>query len=521
MTKKLIIIGILLLVSVPAFAQSVDTAWVRRYNGPDSTIDQAYAITVDVSGNVYVTGFSRGSETYEDYATLKYYPNGDVAWARRYNGSGNSWDYAKSIAVDGTGNVYITGYSQGSGTQNDYATIKYYPNGDTAWVRRYNGPGNEWDIGESITIDDSSNVYVTGRSYSGTETGHDYTTIKYLPHGDTAWIRRYNGPANNSDGATALVVDDSGNVYVTGYSWDNGTDFDYATVKRFPNGDTAWARRYNGPGNSSDWAYDIAVDDSGNVYVTGYSFGDGTSKDFLTIKYLSSGDSAWVRRYNLPGDYDEEAHAIVVDDSGNVYVTGWSLSDGSYRDYLTIKYYPDGDTAWVRRYFGSGDFGDEAHAIAIDDSGNVYVTGESNFNGTEDYATIKYDPSGTELWVKRYNGPANQWDEAYDIALYGCENVYVTGYSWDDLTNDDYFTIKYVQFLRGDVNNDEEVTISDVVYLISYLFRSGPDPLPAPVVGDANCDDKVDIIDAVYLVNYLFKSGPAPGDPDDDGIPDC
>ncbi|MGB2696298.1 MAG: dockerin type I repeat-containing protein [Candidatus Zixiibacteriota bacterium] len=72
----------------------------------------------------------------------------------------------------------------------------------------------------------------------------------------------------------------------------------------------------------------------------------------------------------------------------------------------------------------------------------------------------------------------------------------------------------------GDANGDQEVTISDVVYIINYLFKSGPAPDPMQA-GDVNCDDTVDIIDAVYIVNYLFKGGPSPGDPDDNGSLDC
>jgi hypothetical protein len=125
MTKKLFVLLILLLVTIPAFSQSVDTTWVRRYSGPGDSTDWGYAIAVDGSGNVYVTGTSTGSVTSSDYATIKYYPNGDTAWVRRYNGPVNGWDAACAIVVDGSGNVYVTGESAGSGIGGDYATIKY------------------------------------------------------------------------------------------------------------------------------------------------------------------------------------------------------------------------------------------------------------------------------------------------------------------------------------------------------------------------------------------------------------
>ena len=129
MSKKLLLLVVLLFVSVPAFAQSVDTAWIRTYNGPANEDDGAYAIAVDASGNVYVTGYSWSYGTWEDYLTIKYYPNGDTAWVRRYNGPENRLDRAYSIAVDDSGNVYVTGFSGGVWPENaysDYATIKYF-----------------------------------------------------------------------------------------------------------------------------------------------------------------------------------------------------------------------------------------------------------------------------------------------------------------------------------------------------------------------------------------------------------
>jgi len=510
MTKKLFILVILVLVAVPAFAQSVDTAWVRRYNGPAYGGDVANAIAVDGSGNVYVTGRSEGSGTDYDYATIKYYPDGDTAWVRRYNGPGDSSDYASDIAADGSGNIYVTGLSEGSGTSYDYATIKYYANGDTAWLRRYNGTGNLDDGALAIAADGSGNVYVTGTSF-GSGTDYDYATIKYYANGDTAWLRRYNGTGNLDDGALAIAVDGSGNVYVTGTSYGSGIDYDYATIKYYPDGDTAWVRRYTGYAGAV--AYAIAVDGSGNVYVTGLSsVWSGIDHDYATIKYYPDGDTAWTRRYNGPGNLDDGALAIAVDGSGNVYVTGKSYGSrtGINYDYATIKYYANGGTAWVRRYNGPGNSHDEAYAIAVDGSGNVYVTGESYGSGIgDDFATIKYYPNGDTAWVRRYNGPGNYYDRANAIAVDDSGNVYVTGESCGSGEDYDYATIKYVQYLCGDVSGDGVVDVGDVVYLINYLYKNGSPPYPL-VAGDVNADGIVDVGDVVYLINYLFKNGPPP-----------
>src|SRR5437773_1323406 len=146
-------------------------------------------------------------------------PPGPVtqAWVARYNGPGNLDDGAHAIAGDSSGNVYVTGGSHGSGTDLDYATIKYDSAGQEQFVARYNGPGNGWDRAAAIALDSSANVYATGQSL-GSGTGFDYATVKYDSAGQEQWVARYNGPGNGEDDAVAIASDSSGNVYVTGQS---------------------------------------------------------------------------------------------------------------------------------------------------------------------------------------------------------------------------------------------------------------------------------------------------------------
>jgi uncharacterized delta-60 repeat protein len=517
MTKKFFIILILLFVSISSFGQIVDDAWVNRYNGPGNGNDHAYAIVVDGSGNVYVTGLSLGIGTSYDYATVKYYPNGNTGWVSRYNGPRNYVDWAHAIAVDGAGNVYVTGESYGSVAYYDYATIKYYTNGDTAWVRRYNGSGNDYDIAYAIVVDDFGNAYVTGKSW-GSGTKYDFATIKYYPDGDTGWVRRYNGPGNGYDEAYAIAIDDSGNIYVTGWSEGSGTGEDYTTIKYYPDGDTAWVRRYNGLGNWSDRAYAIAVDSSGYVYVTGASAQSNQwpiTPDYATFKYDSDGNELWAKRYDGPAHSSDYALCIAVDGSGNVYVSGYSWGTGTDYDYATIKYYSNGNTAWIRRYDGRGGSADVANDIAIDGYGSVYVTGYSAqlllYPYDYDYATIRYYGNGSLAWETKYHWAWNSTDWGSAIALDGSGNVYVTGWSYSTDTQDDYATIKYVQlkFFRGDCNTDGYFNMLDVVLLANYILKGGPPPYPLEA-GDVNCDWDFNLVDVILLAQYILWGEPLP-----------
>jgi uncharacterized delta-60 repeat protein len=439
-------------------------------------------VAVDGSGNVYVTGSSLGSGSGLDYATVKYNSSGTPQWVARYNGPANSEDIPYSIAVDASGNVYVTGSSAGSGSGLDYATVKYNSSGTQQWVARYNGPANSTDAAYCLALDGSGNIYVTGTSL-GSGTGQDYATIKYNSSGTQQWALRYNGPGGNNDTAYAVAVDGSANVYVTGTSLGAGTSMDYATIKYNSGGMQQWVARYNGPASIDDTAYSISVDSSGNVYVTGSSGGSGTGQDYATIKYNSSGTQQWAARYNGPGGNTDSAYAIAVDASGNVYVTGTSLGSGTGQDYATVKYNSSGSQQWVSRYNGPGGNNDAAYAIAVDGSSNVYITGSSLGSGTgDDYATIKYNSSGAQQWVSRYNGPVSGNDGADSLMIDASANVYVAGGSLGAGSGNDFATVKYtsagsqswVSRYNGPANGDDIAKVEGSARsatLLSNLLR--------------------------------------------------
>ncbi|MDZ7292061.1 MAG: SBBP repeat-containing protein [candidate division KSB1 bacterium] len=444
--------------------------WVARYNGPGDDSEEATAVDVDESGNVYVTGKSFGAGTEWDYATIKYNSFGVRQWVVRYDAPGHKDDYPSALHLDVSGNIHVAGTSDGLDTFFDYATLKYNSVGVEQWQARYNSLGNADDRATAIALDASGNVYVTGRSMRF-GTSCDYLTIKFNPSGIMQWQARYNGSGNDWDEPTAIAVDDAGYVYVTGISF--GSDnYDYATVKYSPAGVEQWVGRYDGPGNADDYATALAIDPVGseiNVYVTGWSSGTGTARDYATIKYNSFGGEQWVKRYNGAANADDQAIALQVDAAGNVYVTGSSQGSGTSFDYATIKYNFAGDELWLARYDGSGNADDEAAALALDASGNVYVTGSSTGAGTfSDIATIKYNSMGTELWVKRYDDPDRPFNMATSLALDDFGNVHVTGTSWGPITAFDYTTIKYntsgnqqwVALYNNDAANDADHAVA-------------------------------------------------------------
>ncbi|HWA05889.1 MAG TPA: SBBP repeat-containing protein [Ignavibacteria bacterium] len=484
---KKIIFVIVIMFSLPMVSPDILSQpaieWIARYNSLLDSTDVAVDIKTDISGNTYVTGYSYTIlGLLKAAVTISYDPNGNQRWRSEYNQLFD--DEATALVLDNDQQyLYVAGSSNGllGILPSDFLILKYRASdGMQMWARTYSQSLLGDDKAIALVVDSHNNPVITGISqgFLLLLTPYDYATVKFDENGNQLWVRRYNGPGNGEDKPTDIAVDSQDNIIVTGGSAGSTSGEDFATLKYNSSGSEVWVQRYDGPGNNEDRAYAIVVDNSDNIAVTGSSTGSGSGLDYATMKYSSSGSQMWLQRYNGPGNNEDRAYAIVVDNSDNIIITGFSRLGATpeSEDYTTIKYNNVGIQQWVNRYNGTGSNQDRAYAIVVDNSDNILVTGSSRSSGaagTEDYATLKYSNSGTQLWVTRYNGTGNNDDRAYAIVVDNSDNIYVTGTSRNSslLGSEDYLSIKYseselVTLPPGEVRVPSE----------SALFQNFPNP---------------------------------------------
>lgn len=450
----LLLVVVLILAASNAISDDPIEEWVAYYSGSVS-YSGPYAIAVDGDGYTYVTGYSyQGGSQSVDYATIKYNSNGIEEWVALYDGGYNDSDYPMSMTLSSSGNVYVTGKSQGSGTDWDYATVKYSSDGSEQWVARYHGVQDNFDIPFSIALDDDENVYVTGESdrypySSGTD--YAYCTIKYNCTGEEQWIALYNA-GQYEDRGYSIVVDDDGNVYVTGGSYISGIHVtDFTTIKYDSTGAVKWTADYNSPYNGLDYATAIALDAARNVYVGGSCrINAGTTSDIAIVKYNSDGAEQWVAYYD--NGYWQSLVSMVLDDSGNVYAVN-STTGGN----AILKYNSDGVLEWAASFDGLAVDG------CVDNSGNIYVTGTQYTRGDCDFVTSRYSSDGIEQWTVFFDSYYYDDDDAIAVALDGSGNIYVTGTSVNSSNWDEFATVKYSQ-VTGIEESQEELQPSIQVY---------------------------------------------------------
>lgn len=360
------------------FAAEGDVIWTRTYNGPADGSDEGWGIAVDESGNVYVTGYEAVTGESYNIWVRKYDTNGEEVWTRTHNDADNGWDQGCAVAVDGSGNVYVTGYEAVTGENRNIWIRKYDSGGNEVWTSTYNDISDWDDEGHSITVDGSSNVYVTGQ-VTVTDEGFNIWVRKYDSDGNEFWTRTYNGPADGSDAGRGIVVDRNGNVYVTGWETVTGESYNIWVRKYDWRGNEVWTRTHNGPANLTDAGWGIVVDGSGNVYVTGCEVVTGESNNIWVRKYDADGNEVWTRTYNGTANQPDYGYGIAVDGSGNIYVTG--------REYVIDQWY----NIWVRKYKGA--FGEHFEPPA---KGEVKIQGgEKGYVNPQkgEVAKIHFKPS--------------------------------------------------------------------------------------------------------------------------------
>ena len=369
------------------YSPTGERLWFSEFG--ENHADIPHSIAVDNLGNVYVTGESYYIST--DYLTIKYNSEGVKQWERRYATPGQ--DIAYSIALDENRNVYVTGGSVNNGKY-DCVTVKYTTGGTIVWDKSYNGTVSGNDKGSQIAVAGDGSIFVAG--YTETETGNDYLLLKYSNSGVLQYVRKVDGLGHGSDVVRKMVLGSNNAIYLTGYSAGAGTDMDYMTVKYSPNGSWNWTKRYNGPVNGEDRGESLVVDESGNTFVTGYSKSN-TGFDYATVKYNSSGDFQWLKREDGGNHYNDYARDIAIDNDGDIYVTGvFQKADDDYQ-LATVKYNSSGNQKWLKKYTAAGKVS-EGRNIFVDGSENIYIGGMSDLTGSgygwhEQFLVVKYTQS--------------------------------------------------------------------------------------------------------------------------------
>ena len=420
----------------------------------------------------------------------------NLDWVKSFGGSSN--DEGISIAVDASGNVYTTGYFEGTvdfapgtGTSNltstglrDAFIQKLNASGNFQWARSLGGSGV--NVGYSITVDASGNVYTTG-SFEGTADfdpgtgtanlssagGNDIFIQKLDASGNFLWAKSIGG--SNSDYGLSIKVDNSGNVYTTG-NYEGTVDFDPGAgtanltsvfqdvfvIKLNASGDYLWAKSFGGGWNNGNA---LTIDAQGNVYTTGFFQGTvdfdpgaGTTNltsvelwDVYVQKLDTSGNFLWAKSFG--GSSWDTGLSATVDASGNVYTTGFfqgtvdfdpgtstaNLTPIGIHDAFVQKLDPSGNFLWVKSIGGNVSAA-QGNSITVDASGNVYTTGyftetvdidpgagTANLTsaGLHDIFVQKLDTYGNFLWARSFGG--SEFDIGSSITVDASGNFYTTG----------------------------------------------------------------------------------------------
>lgn len=359
------------------YAPNGNQLWASRYDSTNYPTAEPTALALDSTNSVVITGSA---------VTIKYDSNGNPLWTFP--------DSANALAVDGSNNVYITGVTNG------FETIKLNSSGSNLWATVntgfYSGPKN---VALAIALDSTGDSYIAGyQAYSSNQVGVyvALAVLKLDTTGNLIW--RFGANTNMETAAEeaftevcGLVVDGAGSVYVElGDSAPTPTS--YWTLKFSNDGTLVWGQG-DPTGNGSSQAYGMALDNSSNVIVTGKDGHGYPNSLYGTYKINTNGVYVWTNTYPSVEVNSSVATAVAIDQWNNAYVTGYSPGTNSGNDIVTISYGPNGNLNWIQRYNGPGNGNDAGAAIAVDNSGNVYVTGYDTLaGGGTEIVTIKYSP---------------------------------------------------------------------------------------------------------------------------------
>jgi chitodextrinase len=427
-------------------------------SGTGSIVNHAYSASGSKTVTLTVTDNSGARTSDLAFVNVLEQASGQHAWSMGFGGSSLSDSViVNSVATDANGNVVITGQLEAradfggtwltSAGDRDVFVVKYSSSGAYLWSKRIGSTGS--DLGSGIGVDDSGNVVVIGQ-FQGTVDfggggltsagGSDIFVAKYSSSGAHVWSKRFGGTGNDS--GNAIAVESNGDVVLTGFFGYFGSAVDFGggpytsaggmdifVAKFSASGAHIWSKPLGGTGQ--DTGLSVAVDDGGNVAVTGYfqgtvNFGGGSlssagGNDIFLAKFSDSGAHVWSKRFG--GTSDDRGTGVAVAGTGDVVVTGYFNATADFgggaqvstggSDIFLAKYSSAGTHTWSKVFGTSYGFGDVARGVALDASGNVALTGTLlgplNFgggalaeSGSYDIFAVKFSASGAHLWSKRF-----------------------------------------------------------------------------------------------------------------------
>lgn len=373
--------------------------------------DIGESIAIDSRGNRYVAGYTYGQLSGQvnsggaDAFVSKINSHGEIQWTKMIGSSSD--DFCTGIAVDFSGNAYITGHTSadmGEETNSggdDIFVSKIDSNGEVVWTKLFGT--EEQDFGLGIAVNSTSEVYITGCTFGnlgGASKGNsDAIVVKMSSEGLIIWKTIFGTQWH--DRGNCIAIDAQGNACVTGTSsailpgkTANEGDPDILVAKLDPLGNLLW-NKFMGT-ESEDNARSIKVDSAGNIYVAGSTEGNlGGVNSYLSLgftdlfvsKLNANGETLWIRQLGTETS-DENAKGITLDPAGNIYVTGSTTGnmDGIHTtqngewmssDIFIIRLDETGQIIWTKQIGSDGDYSDYASAIASDSAGHLFVAGST------------------------------------------------------------------------------------------------------------------------------------------------
>jgi hypothetical protein len=381
------------------------TNWTLSYDNNIQPYDIPFSLILDNVGNVYMAGVCYASSVGSDVVIYKYTPNLTQIWQTTYKGIGFNHNQPVIVKLDSSQNIFVGTSIKDSSGYYKFLLLKYVSN-SLSWSKELVFTGYNNAELKFLEIN-NGNVYISG-NITNQSLIVDIITLKLNLNGDTIWSKLANGTGILNSKVKAMKLDDSANIYLTGkvYLTESNNNSDFITIKYSSNGMTRWNKIYNSSFNQQDEPNSIAIDSFKNVYVTGISQSTNSGIDFLTLKYDADGSLLWNSRYNNSDvNGNDTAKVVIPGDSNSVYVGGnIQVNANSGSDIYLIKYNQFGDTIWTKRYNRSGNYDDLLKTMIKGHRGDIFIAGKSfSSNNVFDGIYLRYDKSGKQKWTFSYN----------------------------------------------------------------------------------------------------------------------